>query len=262
MGTDVIRLDLRLRRRGVLAYTIGMAFYVLLIVAIYPTFKSDTSFDALTKSNPTVAALFGATGSLTSPDGWLSANVYANFLPLFELLIAIGYGAAAIAGQDEDGTLGTLAAQPLSRAQMLLQKAAALAIFATPVPAVALACALAGPAFDLRVSSGALMGTTLGVWLLGLNFGALALLIGAWSGSRALALGLATALAAASYVVSSLAPAVAWIHHLRYISPFFWSVGNGQLVHGLSTASALLLVGVATGLIGAAAVAFQRFDLH
>ena len=49
--------------------------------------------------NSTVAALFGATGSLTSPTGWLNANIYSNFLPLVVLLLTIGYGASAIAGQ-------------------------------------------------------------------------------------------------------------------------------------------------------------------
>ena len=64
-----------------------------------------------------MAALFGVTGTLTSPAGWVDANAYTNFLPLIMLLLTIGYGAAAIAGQNDDGTLGLLVVLPLARRQ-------------------------------------------------------------------------------------------------------------------------------------------------
>ena len=46
------RLDLRLRRRSALAYAVGVGAYALLIVALYPSFKNDTSLDELTESQP------------------------------------------------------------------------------------------------------------------------------------------------------------------------------------------------------------------
>ena len=55
------------------------------------------------------------TGTLTSPAGWVDANAYTNFLPLIMLLLTIGYGADAIAGQNDDGTLGLLVVLPLPR---------------------------------------------------------------------------------------------------------------------------------------------------
>ena len=85
MSGDVARWDLRLRRRSTLGYSAGVAAYALLIVALYPTFEHDTSLDALTTGNSTVSALFGASGSLTTPTGWMNANLYANFVPLFAL---------------------------------------------------------------------------------------------------------------------------------------------------------------------------------
>ena len=97
MRADVTFLDLRLRRRSLLGYTTGMALYTLVIVALYPQFKNSLSLDQLTRHGSAVAALFGATGTLTSPAGWLNANIYANFLPLIMLLITVGYGAACIA---------------------------------------------------------------------------------------------------------------------------------------------------------------------
>src|SRR6478736_1937862 len=104
-NTELVRLDLRLRRRMLIGTAVGAAAYLALIVAIYPSFRHDTSLDAMITSNPAAAAAFGITGSITSPAGWLDANMYANFGPLLAMLLTVGYGAAAIAGQDADGLL-------------------------------------------------------------------------------------------------------------------------------------------------------------
>ena len=118
MRTDVAQIDLRLRRRSILWFTFGLAIYAFLIVAMYPSVKSDASLGALTADNPTVAAMLGVNGSLTSPTGWVNGNLYANFLPLMILLLTIGYGASSIAGQSEDGSLGLVATLPISRASV------------------------------------------------------------------------------------------------------------------------------------------------
>lgn len=53
-------------------------------------------------------------------------------------------------------------------------------------------------------------------------------------GSRSVALGVSSALAAAAYVVSSLAGVVDWVHRLRHLSPIFWSVAQNQVGTGLA----------------------------
>jgi ABC-2 type transport system permease protein len=262
MSAEIARLDVRLRRRSLLWYAVGLGGYALLIVALYPAFRDDAALDSLIEGNPTLGALFGVTGSLTSPDGWLNANLYANFLPLFVLLSTIGYGAEAVAGQDESNVLGLVAALPLTRRRLLLEKVTALVVVALPVALVSMAAVFAGPAFDLRLGTGAVVGVTVGVVLLGLDFGLLALAVGALTGSRSRALGIAGAVAAASYVVSSLAPVIDWIRPWRFASLFFYSVGDGQLVDGLSAGALAVLLGVAVALTALAAVAFERLDVH
>ena len=96
MLADITRLELRLRRRSAIGYAAGMTLYTLVVVALYPSFKNSTSLNSL--SGSTAAALFGVTGPLTSPGGWLNGNIYGNFFPLIMLLLTIGYGAACLAG--------------------------------------------------------------------------------------------------------------------------------------------------------------------
>ncbi len=262
MPVEVAMFDLRLRRRSLLAYTIGMAFYALVIVALYPQFKDSTSLDQLTKNDSAAAALFGLSGSLTSPTGWLGANIYDNFLPLIMLLITVGYGASCLAGQDEDGVLAFTATLPVSREAILLQKVALLGAQALLLAAATMLCVLAGPGFGLPIDVGHLAGISLGVALLGIDFGLVALAVGAWSGSRGAALGISAALAAVSYVVGALAPVVAWIRPARYVSLFYWSIGNGQLSGGLTAGSAAVLALAGMGLLAVSVAAFKRLDLH
>jgi ABC-2 type transport system permease protein len=262
VSADIARWDLRLRRRSTLAYSVGLAGYAVLIVVLYPTFEHDASLDQLTSGNATLSALLGATGSLTSPAGWMNANLYANFAPLFALFMTIGYGAAAIAGQDEDGTLGGIAGLPVTRTTLLAEKVAALVVLSLPVPLVTLVAALVGRGFDVTLDTSALVGTTLGLALLGLDFGLVAVAVGTWTGHRSTAVGIAVSLAAVAYVVSALAPVVDWVHSIRFVSPFYWSVGADQLETGLDLGSALALLLVAVAMAVIAFGGFRRMDIH
>ncbi len=260
MNTSVVRLDLALRRKSLLAYSLGMAAYTVIIVALYPAFKNSTALDNLMSKSAGLAALFGISGSLTSPTGWVNANIYANFFPLILLLLTIGYG-AGLAGQEHDGHLELILTLPISRRQVMIQKMIALVVQAAVLSVAVYVCILIGRGFDLAVPPLRLATATLGVMLLGTDFGFLALAIGAATGHRGAALGVSAAAASIAYLISSMAPVVSWLKPARYISIFYWGVGNGQLERGLSFVSVLVLVGVGvvTGLVALAA--FQRHDL-
>src|ERR1019366_8114158 len=204
MRTDVARLDLHNRRRLTSAYAIGMALYMLVIVVLYPAFRHSSELDKLASGNSGVAALFGVSGSLTSPAGWVDANAYTNFLPLIMLLLTIGYGAAAIAGQDEDGTLGLLVVLPLDRSRILVQKIWAMIVQALVLTITVMAGVYVGRAFDVTLDAWHVATASLAVLALGVDFGLIALALGAATRSRGTAIGIATALAAGSYLLSSL----------------------------------------------------------
>ena len=174
----------------------------------------------------------------------------------------IGYGASCIAGQDEDRTLALVTTLPITRRTIAISKFTALLAQALVIPIATALCVLAGRGFDLSLDTGPLLGVTAGVALLGLFFGALALLIGAASGSRGLALGIASAAAAIGYLISSLAPVIHWLHPARYISPFFYAVGDNQLTHGLPLAWAGVLAAGTLIFAIATVIAFNRLDVH
>jgi len=262
MPTEIIRLDLSLRRNSLLGYTLGMAVYTLVIVALYPAFEHSNSLDKLIEDDSTISALFGVTGPISTSGGWLNGNLYANFLPLLMLLLTIGYGAAALAGQDEDGTLCLIATLPRRRATIVLEKAAAMALQAAVLAAAVAACVVVGRWFDLTTTLGSVVSISATTLLLGVDFGLATMAIGASTGSRSLALGTGTALAVSSYLLASLASVVSWLHPVRYASPFYWSVANNQVIDGARLGDYAVLTAIALAGLYATVTAFQRLDIH
>lgn len=259
MRPDITWLDLRLRRRSTIGYAAGMALYTLIVVALYPSFKTSTSLDSL--SGSTAAALFGVTGKLTSPGGWLNGNIYGNFFPLIMLLLTIGYGAACLAGQDEDGTLALLTALPIRRRAVLLQKFSAMAVQALLLAAAVVVCVVIGRSFQVTVGTSNAIAISVAILLMGLDFGLVTMLIGAVTRRRGTALGIGTGVAAASYLLSSLASTISAIRPARYLSLFYWSAANDQISDGVSLADYAVLVAVGICVLYAAVLAFQRADL-
>ena len=260
MLTNVTRLDLRLRRRSAIGYAAGMALYTLVVVALYPSFKDSTSLNSL--SGSTAAALFGVTGPLTSPGGWLNGNIYGNFFPLIMLLLTIGYGAAALAGQDEDGTLALITALPIRRRAILFQKAGAMALQALFLAAAVTICVVVGRGFQLTISPANAIAISVALVLMGLDFGLITMAVGAATGRRGTALGIGAGLAAASYLLSSLASTISWLRPGRYLSLFYWSAGNDQISKGVSLGDFIALIVVALCALAAAIATFRRADLN
>jgi ABC-2 type transport system permease protein len=259
---EIAGLDLSARRRSLLGYSLGMALYTLIVVALYPAFKHSASLDKLISNDPTVSALFGVTGSISTSGGWLNGNIYANFFPLVMLLLTIGYGAASLAGQDEDGTLCLVASLPVRRTVIVLEKTLAMALQAAVFAAAVAACVFVGRSFDLTVTLGDVVSVSAAVCLLGLDLGLITMAIGAVTGRRATALGAGTAVAAASYLISSLAPVVSWIRPARYLSLFYWSVGDDQITRGVSLEDFAVMIAVGLCGLWVTAVTFGRLDLH
>jgi ABC-2 type transport system permease protein len=262
MRSDIARLDVSGRLRSLIGYSLGMAIYTVVVVALYPAFEHSTSLDKLVQSDSTAAALFGITGKISSSGGWLNANIYANFFPLVMLLLTVGYGAASIAGQDEDGTLCLVVALPLGRTRIVVQKMGAMTFQAVVLSLAVAICVFVGRSFDLSVTLGGVASISTTVLLMGLDFGIVTLAIGAFSERRGTAIGVGAALAAASYLVSSLAPVASWIRPARYASLFYWSVGQNQIATGVSLEDYAVLVLAGLCAAAAAVIAFRGLDVR
>ena len=119
-----------------------------------------------------------------------------------------------------------------------------------------------GRAFDVTIPLSNVLSVSVAVALMGLDLGLVAMAVGAVTGRRGSALGIGTAIAAASYLVSSLAPVVSWLEPAKYASLLYWSIGDNQLGTGVAASDYAVLLGVFVAALYGAVASFRRFDVH
>ena len=207
-----------------------------------------------------MTAFLGGQLDLTSAGGYLDAELFTFMLPLLLLVYAIGAGSRAIAGEEESGTLDLLLAHPLSRRRLLAEKLGAMAVEVGVIAAVlAAVVVVAAQLVSMDVSVGRIVAGVLAITLLALAHGGVALLVGAATGRRAAAIGVATAVAVAGYLFSGLGDLVGALEGWRSISPFAHAAS--PIRSGLGVGDAVLLAALAVGAPALAWPLFERRDL-
>ena len=235
-----------------------------LIVAVYPSVQDSPQFDQLVENYPdALKALFGLQGgSITSGAGFLDAELFSLMLPLLVLVLAIGSGARAFAGEEDAGRLELLLSYPVRRRAVVLAKAGSVAVEVLAVAVVAcVAIGLLGLVVDLDLSAQNLVQAGLMLAALGILFGWSALAVGAAVPSRALAIGVPAGVAAGAYLVRGLHSLAGWLDPFRFLSPF-WLVGTSPLRSGVDLLGLLAVVLAAALVLAAGAWLAERRDLR
>lgn len=255
--TEILRQETTSRRGSVLA--LSGALGLLVFGALGAAAGLEDTVADLTDGFPeTLMAFIPA----DVPGGYVVGEVFNLIAPLALIAYAVMTGAAAVAGEEEAGTLGMLVSLPVGRRTLLGGKGASLGLGLLLVTGAFCGVALlAEAAFDIGLSTGNVLATCVHLLLLGVFFGAVAFTIGAVSGSSALATGAAGALAAVSYVADSMLP-LADLDGLTQLSPWHYYAGSEPLANGFDLVAAAVLVGLTVLLALAAVIGFERRDLR
>ena len=265
MAAELARRGLRDHRRALVGWCLGVAAYVALIASIFPSIEGSPELDDLIASYPDVLkSLFGleSGASITSGAGYLDAELFGLMLPLLVLVLAIGSGARAIAGEEDAGRLELVLSYPLRRRDAVLAKGAAVAVEVLVVCAVAGIVLLAfDPLVGLDLSTTRLLEAVASLVALGVLHGWLALAVGATVPSRALAIGVPAGLAASAYLVNGLHGLAGWLDPFRFLSSF-WLVGSSPLGGGVDLVGVLVVLVAALAVLAAGAWLIERRDLQ
>lgn len=265
--TMLVRL-LRDRLRGAAWWTLGTASGVATIVGLWPSVKGSDDVEAVVKNLPQgVRAMLGiedGVGLSTAP-GYLQARLFSTVLPVIFLIYAIGLGARSIGGAEEDGTLQLVVVAPVSRRRVAFERVAASKVLVVWLVVVALVTTLAlGSAVKIfdDVSIGRVVVDLVALTAMALLHLSIAFAVGAATGRRAPAIGIASGIAVGGFVLHGVAASADAIQALRVISPWWWFLDRNLLVHD-PTFLALGLPLVLAGAIFAYGVwAFERRDLR
>jgi ABC-2 type transport system permease protein len=246
-------------RRSLLWWSLGLAAMVFLYVSPYQSYLASGSLDVNTDNN-----LYQTLGieEITSPTGYLGATVFGLLGPLLLIIAVTATGARAIAGDEEAGLLDLLLARPVSRAGLVGQRFAALAARTAALGGVVWISVVAAAAIGgLEVGAGRLASASVGLALLALTFGSLALAVGAATGRRGPTLGVTGMLAVAAYLMNTLAPQVDLLEPLQRLSPFYHFQGQDLLRGGFDPALLGVQVVAPLALLAVAVWTFDRRDL-
>ena len=201
-------------------------------------------------------------GDLATPEGWLNAEMYSIMAPAAVFYVAISSGARTFATEEEERSIGLLAANPLSRTSIAMQKATATVLH---VATVVLLCGLgtwAGVQVgSLEVPASSVAAINLHLALLGIVVAGVAMLIAVMTGRRVVSMVAAGAIALVAYLWGSFAPQSDALEGLAVLSPWHWYFGVDPLLNGIDWGYAALLAALGAALVGGAAWAFSRRDL-
>jgi len=252
-------------RRALVWWSLGLIGMAAMMIAVYPTVRDNPDLNKMVEDYPEALKAFMAFGGdldYVSGAGYLGSELFSFMVPLLLLIAAIGAGARATAGEEERGTLDLLLANPLSRRRLVAEKSGALAGEIALLAIVLWLSLLVGVEIvGMDVSAAHLAAATTSAALLALVFGATALLVGAASGSRAVAIGVAAAGGVAAYLVNSLAALVDFLEPVKQASPFYHYVASDPLRDGLALDHVAFLVVLALVAAGLAAFMFDGRDL-
>ncbi len=251
------------RRRSLWWWLAGLAGLAALMVAFWPTFAGTEDFAELLDAYPEyLLALFGidAEEFLTAA-GFFQGELYSAMLPILFINFAILRG-AAIAAEEQEGTLDLTLAMPISRRRVIVDTFLAMAVLTGALGLGLVVVMVVGdPIADLGLGVAAIVAINLGEVLLALLFGALAMAVGAATGRRMLAAGVSAAVAVAAFFVNGLAPLVTALEGLQRLSPFHWFLRSKPLAHGFDWAGLGLLAATTAAFLVLAVWAFDRRDV-
>ena len=189
--------------------------------------------------------------------------VFGSFGAVVVAVMALVMGSAAIAGEERNGTMNVLLANPRSRTHVLLSKALALVLL-TGLAVAAIWITVHPIAALLSVEIGGLNVEALALHLYvnAVFYGMLALTIGAATGNRDTATGATSGILVLSFFAVGLLPLVERLEGLRKAFPWYYFDGSEPVYNGIAWGHLAVLLVASVVLLVVAMVGFNRRDLR
>jgi ABC-2 type transport system permease protein len=257
---------LRDRRRSFPIWAVCLFLLPLWLCTFYPSIsKSSSGIQQMINNLPDAFKnmFAGSNESFTSAIGFLDGKTMSLMSPLIVVIFAVGLAAAQIAGEEDEGTLSLLLAYPVTRTRLLAQKLAVVVVgtvLLTLVHFLGMVIGVAIEHMDLSVTS--MAAGHLSMALFSLAIGCLAFAVGAATGKRGLAVGVATVVAAVSYLLNAVAPLAHWSEPLQKVSLFYYYGGAEPMYTGFRLLNIGVLAGVTLAAAGVAFAWFRRRDVR
>lgn len=254
----VLARTLNRSRITLMWWTIGVALYTVINVAIYPSMKDSILLQTSSYPESLIEA-FGL-NNLDQLGPYLYAQVFL-MLPLVLSFFPISQFAGALAGAEQRGGLDVLLTQPMKRRTLVIATWVAGAI---GVALLLLVTAVLTWLTVLLVGESLSFGDALlagwSVYPVTMALGSMGLLFSAIMRSNGAVLGISIGITFLFYLIDVVGKIVTDLDGIRYISPFRYF--NDVFTYHVPWWHYALLLGVSLILVIAAVKVFERKDIY
>jgi len=252
--------ELNFRRGAILWWGLGLCFFPLVYISIYPSVAEEMAGLADLEIYQAMGMSLG-----TFPD--FVGSILLIFLPLVAAIYAIINGTGTLAGEEEDGRLEMLVTLPLPRWMIVTAKALALSIAAFLIIAVVALCSmlvlqgLEGQ-IETELTGAQLFVSVLQTWPLVFAVGMLSLFLAAFCARRRIASLIAAVVLVVGYFGSNLSAST------RVLEPFepmflftYMDSTSAGVLNGQRLEDMLVFLGIGLVSFLLSVVFFQRRKL-
>jgi ABC-2 type transport system permease protein len=249
------------KRWMTIIWSVVIALMTFMTMTVYPTLR-DTFGESL-KDVPEVAKAFlGDAATYQTIEGFTDLQVFAQMV-FFTIIMGVILGTGLLAGDENEGTLQTLLAHPVSRRKVYWQKLLACMVI-VGVVCVALFAAIVLGAMAVGESM-PLVRTILAcfmLWLVTMVFTVFGFSLGAITARRGISGAAAGMLAFVLYFITALEPSVKALKIPNYFSPFHYFNHPSILKNGLELSDLGILLAINVVLVVVGLLVFIRRDVY
>ncbi|MBK9051818.1 MAG: ABC transporter permease subunit [Chloroflexi bacterium] len=252
--------ELKFRRTAMIGWGLGLCFFPLVYIGIYPSVADQMAGFADLEIYKAMGMSLGTFGD------WVG-SILIIFMPLIAAIYAVINGTGTLAGEEEDGRLEMMVTLPLPRWQIVTAKAIALTISSIIIfLVVSVVSLLVFQGIESQIET-ELVGMDLFMavmlsWPLVFAMGMISLFLAAFCSSRRVAAMIAAAILIISYFGSNLAGSTPVLESFEPFFLFTYLDATGQAVaEGQQAGDMLVLIVIGLVAFALALVFFQRRDL-
>ncbi|MGD2100743.1 MAG: ABC transporter permease subunit [Acidimicrobiia bacterium] len=248
--------------QGLFVITSMIMFYLgVLEPLVYGLVSVD--FKELVASFPdSLVAMIGG-ADMGTVEGFLQAEIFSITAPIALILVTAVMGARALAGEEENHTMGLLLGNPITRSHVILEKSVAMVAYAAGLGIVTflgtwIGVLLAG----LDVAASNIAAASALVTVMSLVFGGLSMAVGAATGRSRLASWSAAGVGLLAYFMFSFFPLSDTFAGWAKYSPFDLYLGSDPLNNGMAWGDGAIMFGLFLALVAVSIPIWSRRDLR
>ena len=252
--------ELKFRRNAILGWSLGLCFFPLVYIGIYPSVAEQMAGLADLELYKAMGMSLG-----TFPD-WVG-SILIVFMPLIASIYAIINGTGTLAGEEQDGRLEMIVTLPLPRWQIVTAKAIALVISSVIMfLVVAVVSVFVFQSIESQIESELtavdLFNAVMSAYPLVFAVGMIGMFLGALAPSRLIAGTISAVVLVVGYFGNNLANSTGV---LELFEPFFLftylDASSQAVMEGQPTGNILVLITVGFVSFALAVFFFQRRNL-